>query len=422
MKSLHCYRRALAFCTAAVMLAGCGSGTSTPLSPSAAGPAAERTDVRLAYSLLYSLEGGSGDGEFPIAGLLDINGTLYGTTEFGGANEDGTVFSITTSGKKETVLHSFKGGADGSYPQGGLLNVKGTLYGTTAEGGANCSFSEGCGTVFSITPSGTEKVLHRFNNDPDGAEPLAPLVNVKGTLYGTTFEGGVYKCDRTVSCGTVFSITTHGKEKVLHSFGSSGDGAYPYYGALLNVKGTLYGTTFNGGAYSCGSIGNCGTVFSITTSGTETVLYSFKGPPDDGDLPTAGLANVNGILYGTTEFGDTTGDGTVFSVTTSGTEKLLYSFKGYGDGVQPLASLVNVKGTLYGTTFHGGANGPGTVFSITTSGTEKVLYSFQGNPDGAYPVAGLVNVKGTLYGTTWQGGAHSCGSFGNCGTVFSLSP
>ena len=171
-----------------------------------------------------------------------------------------------------------------------------------------------------------------------------------------------------------------------------------------------------------GALAIRGTVFSITTSGAETVLYSFKGPPDDGDLPAAGLVNVKGALYGTTEFGDTTGDGTVFSVTTSGTEKLLYSFKGYGDGVAPLASLVNVKGTLYGTTFHGGANGPGTVFSITPSGTEKVLYSFQGNPDGAYPVAGLVNVKGTLYGTTWEGGAHSCRSTGNCGTVFSLSP
>jgi uncharacterized repeat protein (TIGR03803 family) len=380
---------------------------------------------RPAYSLLYSFRGGSGDGQWPLAGLIDVNGTLYGTTEFGGANEKGAVFSVTTSGKKESVLHGFKGGADGSYPNAGLLNVDGVLYGTTDEGGANCSFSGGCGTVFSITTSGTEKVLYRFKNDPDGAFPLAGLVNVKGTLYGMTDAGGVDRCNMGVSCGTVFSITTHGKEKVLHSFGSSGDGANPDYGSLLNVKGTLYGTTRNGGANSCGSQGNysnCGTVFSITASGTESVLYSFKVPPDDGVHPVSGLVNVKGKLYGATSFGGTNGDGTVFRVTTSGAEKLLYSFKGYGDGAEPVASLVNVGGTLYGTTYVAGVFGYGTVYSITPSGTEKVLYSFAGNLDGVHPVAGLISMKGTLYGTTEEGGSYSCGNFGNCGTVFSLSP
>jgi uncharacterized repeat protein (TIGR03803 family) len=424
MRRLHFGRCALGMCVGAAMLAGCGGGTSTPLSPLAAGATAERTDMRPAYSLLHSF-GSSGDGTNPYASLLNVKGTLYGTTEYGGANRDGTIFSITTSGT-EKVLYSFQGGADGSYPEAGLLNVKGTLYGTTDEGGADCSFNGGCGTVFSITPSGAEKVLYRFKNDPDGAYPVAGLVNVKGTLYGTTTEGGVDKCDRgLVACGTVFRITTEGKEKVLHSFGSSADGANPWAG-LINVNGMLYGTTAGGGANYCGSgIGGCGTVFSITPSGTETVRYSFKGAAVDGDQPTADLVNVNGILYGTTQFGaarttrSVPGYGTVFSVTTSGTEKVLYSFNG-GDGADPVAGLVNFKGTLYGTTEYGGANG--TVFSITPSGTVRVLYSFQGNPDGAYPVAGLVNVHGKLYGTTWRGGAYSCGSFGNCGTVFSLSP
>jgi uncharacterized repeat protein (TIGR03803 family) len=427
LKSLHCYRHWVSFCTAAAILAGCAGGSSMPLSASPATPPAERMDVRPAYSLLYSFQGGSRDGLGPLAGLMDVNGTFYGTTEFGGAHDDGTVFSITTTGKKETVLHSFKGGTDGSYPQAGLLNFGGTLYGTTDEGGADCSINVGCGTVFSITTSGTEKVLYRFKNDPDGAFPYAGLVNVKGTLYGTTEAGGVDKCNMGVSCGTVFSVTTHGKEKVLHSFGSSGDGANPYYGALLNVKGTLYGTTRNGGANSCGSqynYSNCGTVFSITTSGTETVLYSFKVPPDDGVHPIAGLVNVNGILYGTTYFGGSTGYGTVFSITTSGAEKLLHSFKGYGDGAYPFAGLANVKGTLYGTTFGGGVYGPGAVFSITPSGKEKVLYSFQGDPDGADPVAGLLYVKSTLYGTTYFGGSGSCSelNYHGCGIVFSIAP
>lgn len=412
MKSLYRYRHTLAFCTGMVVVVGCGGGSSTPLSPSPAGLAAERTAARPAYKLLYSFEGGSRDGEWPVPGLVNVKGTLYGTTRFGGANGYGTVFSITQSGT-EKVLYSFKNCPDGSYPYGGLLNVKGTLYGTTVEGGANCGTYGGFGTVFSITQSGMEKVLYSFKNDPDGVYPEADLLNINGILYGTTNQGGEYHK------GTVFSITIHGKEKVLHSFGSSGDGVYPDLGALLNVKGTLYGTTFNGGAHSCGSIGYCGTVFSITTSGTETVLYSFKGPPD-GALPVAGLVNVNGTLYGTTDSGDPNGYGTVFGVTTSGTEKLLYSFKGV-NGAGPMASLVSVKGTLYGTTYVGGANDYGTVFSFTPSGTEKVLYSFQGDPDGAYPVAGLVDVKGTLYGTTYNGGAHSC-EFENCGTVFSLSP
>jgi uncharacterized repeat protein (TIGR03803 family) len=416
MKSLHCYRRVLAFCTGAVMLAGCGTGSSTPLSPLPAGLTAERAAARPAYKLLRSFEGGSRDGEWPVARLVNVNGTLYGTTRFGGANGYGTVFSITRSGT-EKVLYSFKNCPDGSYPEGGLLDVNGTLYGTTVEGGANCGTYGGFGTVFSITLSGTEKVLYSFKNDPDGVYPEADLLNVNGTLYGTASQGGEYHK------GTVFSITIHGKEKTLHSFGSSGDGVYPE-GALLNVNGTLYGTTYNGGAYSCGSTGNCGTVFSITRSGTETVLYSFKGSPSyEGDHPVAGLVNDKGTLYGTTWGGGTAKGGTVFRITTSGVEKLLHNFNGYdGDGAAPEAPLLNVGGTLYSTTYVGGAFGYGTVYSITPSGAEKVLYSFASDPDGEYPVAGLVDVKGTLYGTTFDGGAYSCGYGFNCGTVFSLSP
>jgi uncharacterized repeat protein (TIGR03803 family) len=412
MKSLQCYRHALAFCTGTAMFAGCGGGSSTPLSPSRAGLTAERTAARPAYKLLHSFEGGSRDGEWPVAGLVNVKGTLYGTTRLGGANGYGTVYSITQSGT-EKVLYSFKNCPDGSFPFAGLLNVNGTLYGTTIDGGAKCGTYFGFGTVFSITQSGTEKVLYSFKNDPDGVAPEADLINVNGTLYGTASQGGEYHK------GTVFSITIRGKEKTLHSFGSSGDGVYPE-ASLLNVNGTLYGTTYNGGAYSCGSIGYCGTVFEITTSGTEKLLYTFKGPPD-GVLPAAGLVNVNGTLYGTTSSGDPNGYGTVFGITTSGREKLLYSFNGI-NGAGPLAPLINVKGTLYGTTYVGGANDYGTVFSFTPPGTEKALYSFLGDPDGAYPTAGLVDVNGTLYGTTFDGGAYSCGDGFNCGTVFSLSP
>jgi uncharacterized repeat protein (TIGR03803 family) len=400
-------RFVLSYCAGVVVLAGCGGGSGTPLSPSPAGITAERTHVRPAYGVVYSFKGGT-DGEEPVAGLLNVKGTLYGTTLQGGAYY-GTVFAITTSGK-EKVLHNFGASEDGEAPYAGLLNLNGTLYGTTLRGGETYY-----GTVFAITTSGKEKVLHNFGGSGDGEAPYAGLINVNGTLYGTTSGGGAN------DGGTVFKVTTSGKESVLYSFkgGSeygSDDGAGPDAG-LLNVKGAMYGTTEYGGT------SNSGTVFTITPSGKETVLHSFGGS-GDGSYPLAGLINVKGTLYGTTFQGGAICDcGTVFAITTSGAETVLHSFKGRPkDGSEPGAGLINVNGTLYGTTEYGGARGGsysgGTVFAVTTSGAETVLHSFKGGPrDGSYPFAGLINVKGTLYGTTSEGGAH-----GNCGTVFSLTP
>ncbi len=401
-------RFALGCCAGVVALAGCGGSTS--FSPSPAGPSTalrgtspERMRSNIRYKVLYSF-GGSGDGANPYARLINVKGMLYGTTAYGGANGDGTVFSITPSGT-ETVLHSFGGSGDGNTPFAGLINVKGTLYGTTSQGGANCNSSGGCGTVFAITPSGTETVLHSFGGSGDGNGPLSGLIKVKGTLYGTTMEGGAN------GDGAVFSITPSGTEAVLYSFkGGSADGEFPLAG-LIHVKGKLYGTTVYGGA------SDDGTVFSITPSGTETVLYGFKAGSGDGERPYAGLIDVNGTLYGTTHLGGANGDGAVFSIAPSGTESVLYSFKGgSADGEYPYARLTSVKDRLYGTTIEGGANGVGTVFSLTRSGTETVLHSFGGSGDGQYPYyGGLVNVKGKLYGTTYYGGAN-----GN-GTVFRLS-
>jgi len=409
------------------MLVGCGGGSGAPLSPSFAGVAAERTRERAAFTLLYSFKGLPYDGEVPLAGLTNDKGTLYGTTEIGGQglctlggpSGCGTVFTITPSGK-ESVLYGFTG-KSGEFPFAGLINVKGTLYGTTYEGGVHCTEKRGvCGTIFSIASSGKETVLHDFRGGSgDGWEPFAGLLNVNGTLYGTTEFGGAN------DGGTVFSITTAGKETVLYSFGTgSGDGTFPYAG-LINVNGTLYGTTEYGGAGTCG----CGTAFSITTSGKETVLHSFGTRSGDGEYPLADLINVNGRLYGTTSSGGANcsgsfGCGTVFSITTSGTEVVIYSFKGGpGDGNGPDAGLVEVNGRLYGTTGNGGAGGAGcspigcgTVFAITTSGTETVLHSFGPRKYGAYPLASLIDVKGTLYGTTDGGGRT------DHGTVFSITP
>jgi uncharacterized repeat protein (TIGR03803 family) len=415
----------------AAVVAGCGSG-SVPLSPSPAGPStslrmtgAQRARVRAAYSLLYSFKSGlTGDGRDPHAGpLIKVNGVLYGTTVYGGGKcparcYGGTVFAITTSGS-EKVLYSFETSPkhDGKNPRSGVVDVAGTLYGTTVKGGATSCY---CGTAFKVTLSGAETVLHSFAGEPDGFGPEYGLLDVGDTLYGITARGGAN------NDGTVFTITTSGKERVLHSFGSfAGDGVLPQ-SALINVKGTLYGTTFNGGA-NCSSIGGCGTVFKLTPSGTETVIYSFKGGKADGKSPAqAPLLDVNGTLYGTTEYGGTRNRGTVFSITTAGKETVLHSFGRSGDGVLPYGGLLDVDGTLYGTTSNGGSvqcgvrygdvHGCGTVYKTTTTGEETVLHSFGEPHDGRYPYQGLVDVNGTLFGTTTAGGAHGAG------IVFTISP
>lgn len=287
---------------------------------------------------------------------------------------------------------------DGAQPYAGLTYAKGTLYGTTYSGG-----SGGTGVVFKITTGGSEHALYSFKGGSDAADPWASLIDVSGTLYGTAVFGGAS------NSGAVFKVTTAGAEKVLHSFKGNPDGSQPE-APLIDVGGTLYGTTDGGGG-----VGRFGTVYKITTSGSEKVLYAFKGGSKDGADPAAGLVDVKGTLYGTTSSGGPSAAGTVFKVTTSGAEKVLHIFKG-ADGQTPISSLVNIGGTLYGTTSSGGANGAGTVFKITTSGTEKAIYSFKGGSDGATPThTGLTDVNGVLYGVTNAGG-----TTGN-GTVFKVT-
>ena len=225
---------------------------------------------------------------------------LYGTTYEGGGSGCeghgcGTVFSVTTTGT-EKVLHSFLWHSDGGYPRAALIDVKGTLYGTTSSGG-----TINYGTVFSISRAGAEKVLYSFKGGYDGVAPLASLINLNGTLYGTTLGGGGFDCTGN-SCGTVFSVTTTGVENVLYRFQGFSDGAFRW-GGLIAVDGMLYGTTYEGGSGSgCGEQNGCGTIFSMTTSGTKNLQYSLSGGAN-GALPTAGLVNVRGVLYGTTAFG-----------------------------------------------------------------------------------------------------------------------
>jgi uncharacterized repeat protein (TIGR03803 family) len=379
------------------------------------------------YKSLYSFPGTPG-GAGPLANLIDVNNTLYGTASGGGSLNSGIIFEVSVSGKLR-VLHNFKSGTDGATPQSQLIDVDGTLYGTTTSGGdSQCKgrpSAPGCGTVFAVSTSGKEHVLYRFKGGSDGSDPVAGLIALNSTLYGTTKSGATQCQSGSVCGGSVFKLSTSGSEHVLHSFkGYPSDGAAPF-ASLVAVNGTLYGTTNYGGSGSCSISGfdvGCGTVFKLSTSGKENVVYSFKGGTD-GANPQAGLISMNGALYGTTLYGGASNSGTVFQVSTSGSERVIHSFGAASDGRWPEASLVALNGALYGTTAGGGAGcgtGCGTVFKMNTSNHEIVLYSFKGPPDGSSPSAGLTIANGALYGTTSVGGS-SCGSIG-CGTIFQIAP
>lgn len=399
-------------------LAACGGGAQAlDVTPDAGAPMARTT---ASESIIHSF-GAPGDGAVPDASLIAAGGTMYGTTTAGGRRVGslcsttgcGTVFSVTPDGK-ETVIYAF-GGSDGADPSASLVDVSGVLYGTTSFGGAH-----GQGTVFSVTRSGKERVLYSFGKIQDGQMPTSSLVAAGDKLYGTTPLGGAN------DNGCVFSISRSGHEKVLYSFkgGSYGDGASPDAG-LTEVGGKLYGTTDGGGS-------GAGTVFEITLTGKERVVYRFASYGGDGKSPVAPLVASGNTLYGTTISGGTNGFGTVFSVTTDGRERVLHRFRGAPDGLSPFGGLVDVGGTLYGTTWQGGmpivgsAAGVGTIFSIEPSGKERVVYAFAGPPDAALVPAGLVEVNGALYGASSSGGAYPekkcpAGYADGCGAIFKLA-
>ncbi len=302
-------------------------------------------------TVLYSFAG-QAEGANPYAGLVrGKKGYLYGATIYTGDNDTyGTLYKVSPKGV-HTVLYAFTGGADGADPYGEnlILDKAGNLYGTGYSGG---TFEDG--VVFEFSAAGTESVLYSFTGGTDGGRPYAGVVEDKqGNFYGTTLQGGAF------GLGTVYKLTPSGTETVLHSFAGGSDGATPFGGVILDSKGNLYGTTTDGGSSSAGI------VFKVSASGTETVLYTFAGGPD-GANPTAGLVRDQaGNLFGTTYNGGN-GDGTVFEISPSGTHTVLYTFTGGADGAEPDAGLIlDKQGNLYGTTVGGGSFGIGVVYKVT---------------------------------------------------------
>lgn len=261
-------------------------------------------------TVLYAFQGTS-DGNSPSGNLAsDANGDLFGATGAGGNMSDcggfgcGTVFEVTPAGQ-ESVLYAFQGGTDGWLPDGGVISdSSGNLYGVTHVGGsANCE--TGCGTVFKVAPGGTETKLYQFQDGDDGGYPLGGLISdSSGNLYGTTLSGG------SGGQGTVFKLSPDGTETVLYNFQGGNDGNDPEAGVVRDKSGNLYGTTYYGGGTACKGHG-CGTVFKLTPEGKEKVLYSFK--KTHGAHPAAGLLlSSDGTLYGTALNGGKYKDGVVF--------------------------------------------------------------------------------------------------------------
>jgi uncharacterized repeat protein (TIGR03803 family) len=350
-----------------------------------------------------------------------------------------TLASQARAAAAVSVLHTFSGGNDGSYPDSNLtVDSAGNFYGTTQIGGAF-----GSGTVFEISPKPDGKwrfsVLYTFTGGADGGNPLGSLVfDAAGNAYTTASSGGAN------GFGVVFELSppvhpAPGKEwaeKVLYSFRGGSDGALPFGNLVFDAAGNLYGTTSIGGKSHIGCLAGCGTIYelSLTKSGSwnETVLHRLTDAFGDGAEPRAGLVmDASGNLFGTTYEGGNNdvcngyGCGSVFELTPPASGKKRWHFKTLIDfnGIEGALSgggvILDGSGNVFGTTLFGGANNAGVVFSLSRESGRwkfKTLYSFDGL-DGLQPSGNLAfDNAGNLYGATYEGGANDWGG------IFQLVP
>lgn len=377
-----------------------GHGTAYQLTPPAhAGGAWTETPV-------YRFSATKGDGATPSGALLAApNGVFYGATLGGGAHQLGTIFRLARPAAglttwTESVIYAFKGGLDGSVPNGNLLaGPDGALYGTTQAGGS--ASGSGMGTVFRLTPpmpgktAWGETVLYRFGGGSDGAAPGPGLVaDPSGALYGVTAAGG-----GSADAGTVFmlvppaSAAAQWSEQVIWRFAGGTDGAAPNGPLVRNPNGVLLGTTSAGGnAASCpNDTSGCGEVFRLAPPfGAQTgwkrwPLHVFAGAPADGVKPSTGVTILGGQVYGLTQGGGNATD---------------------------CAGVDN-------------ENGCGTLYRIDPPAVagqawrEAVAWNFAGNAGGAFPGGSLLRYGKTLIGI---GVGTSSIDHQLCGAVFQFTP
>jgi uncharacterized repeat protein (TIGR03803 family) len=347
---------------------------------------------------LYWFTGGI-DGATPNGLVLGTNGILYGTTQAGGADNEGTVFSITTNGLFQTLV-SFNG-TNGSNPQAALTQgADGNFYGTSEDGGKNS-----LGTVFQMTVDGTLTTLATFGDDY-GINPYVALTqDSNGNFYGATVNAS------RPTNGNIFEMTPAGTLALVYSFTGEQDGNEPVGGLTQGEDGNFYGMTTVGGA------SNFGGVFKMTPAGLLTNLYSFTGGADGYNPYGALVQGADGNFYGGTRRNTVDGtpfDGTIFKVSTNGALTTLYTLNPLfnGDGEYPFAGLIQgADGNFYGSTLFSDSTINGTLFRITSAGAFTTLAVFNGADDGSQPKAAMVqDTAGNLYGTTTAGGPYGKGA------------
>jgi uncharacterized repeat protein (TIGR03803 family) len=307
-----------------------------------------------AFSALHQFSGS--DGLYPESGLtLAGDGNYYGTTPSGGASNAGVLFKVSPGGAY-SVLYQFTGATDGAYPVAqAILASDGNFYGTTNGGG------DGFGVVYRYSPSsGSIATIFTFSSDQSmGYAIQAPLIQaVDGSLYGTAQSGG------SNGCGTIFQITTSGTLLQLYSFPCGTGGGVPGGPLIQASDGNLYGTTETGGVTTPQCTSGCGTIFKMS-GGAVSVLYSFSGKQSDGRFPGAGLVEAtDGNLYGNTDEGGPSNFGTLYQISKGGQYKSLYAFSSKFGRFPSAGLLQHTNGKLYGLCFNGGAYGEGTLYSL----------------------------------------------------------
>ena len=356
-------------------------------------PAPVITNLRTILS--FTGTNGTAPGSNPVGPLLVGSDTnLYGTTQYGGSKNYGTVFKTSTNGAY-SLLTSFtgvSGTVPGTYPLAGLIQSGTLFFGTTQYGG-----SSNAGTVFEINSTGTMATLYAFGGGVGGGNPEGNVIEGSNTNYYLNTANGGGNND-----GTMFEFNSRGLNDQILSF-TTASGAHPEGPLLLADDGYFYGTANTGGT------GNYGTVYKITPS-TLSVVCSFSG--SSGIYPTSGLVQgSDGNFYGTLSQGGN-GYGSVFQLTPSGSLNPFFQFNNT-NGQMPLCTLAQgIDGSFYGTAEKGG-NGYGVIFSVTPGTAGAMLFAFSGT-NGGYPAAGLVRSSdgNSFYGTTSIGGSN------NDGTVF----
>ena len=356
------------------------------------------------FTTLYTFTGGA-DGSSPNGGLIeDSAGLLYGTAYSGGVDKYGTIFSYNTTSGALTPLYAFTDKSDGAQPRDKLVpQPNGTLvYGATQYGG-----SANAGTVYELNTANNQlTTLYAFLDGADGANPLGDLqLDSSGNLDGAVPVGGAY------NLGAVFQVNPNTEtEALLYSFPGGKNGSTP--GRITqNAAGLIYGTTAAGGGAKDG-----GTIYSLNpATGKKTILYTFQSGAD-GSSPNGGLAlDGAGNLYGSTRQGGADKDGTLFELNPSTKQfTTLYVFTGANDGSVPLGGLVlSSQGTIWGVTEKvNGKAGTGSLFSFdTTTNTFTTQHDFTGGKDGGTPNNFLlIGSDGAIYGTTQIGGSNGFGT------------